>query len=481
MKKTWMKVAFVVALAGLLIAASIDIKNSGVLVTNGYVVAPVSVPDGTAAAPSVKFTTDPNSGLYSAGADQVGVSANGVVSGKFTTTGLDLSTLDLTCNQATATYDAIGIVQGTTPANEFAGVKLTNTTAATGAVKVQVSPSLVWHGTADNTAVGDVSETHDWRAYVLPVTNAGATQSKWILGQSFNGGAYAKRIAVDGALLNASIGFGAHNAMSTGAYGVAVGNLALAQVSNGDYDTAVGDHSLYSVVSGGQNTSVGAYSLYSTTGSSCLGLGLGAGRYETGSFAAYIDTIGRTTEALGKVNSLIYGVMNATTTGSLQNIALNGNVITQNAAAFGGGERRTVVTKLTTNATAFNIWENTNTVVLATGAIPSVVTALVAETCVNIKARCTAVDKADTAGNGSWEYADLCCNKGGTTTCSAGATAIRAVATGTLATATVAIAPCNTVAGACTTADAPGVTITGVAATNVNWKCVIDTFVTDNT
>jgi hypothetical protein len=35
------------------------------------------VPDGTAAAPGIAFETDPNTGIYSPGADQLAVATNG--------------------------------------------------------------------------------------------------------------------------------------------------------------------------------------------------------------------------------------------------------------------------------------------------------------------------------------------------------------------------------------------------------------------
>jgi hypothetical protein len=44
-------------------------------------------PDGTAAAPSIAFESDPNSGLFSAGADQVAISTNGTERARITSTG----------------------------------------------------------------------------------------------------------------------------------------------------------------------------------------------------------------------------------------------------------------------------------------------------------------------------------------------------------------------------------------------------------
>lgn len=148
MKKTWMKVAFVVALAAFLIAASIDIKNSGVMVTNGYIVAPVRGPNGAAATPTFGFSGDAGNGMYLSAADTLGFSAGGTGSLTVSTTAVtsalpvDLGTNDLTCNQGTYTVDAITALTApsTTTAVASDGILLRNTTAA--ATAQEFSPSL---------------------------------------------------------------------------------------------------------------------------------------------------------------------------------------------------------------------------------------------------------------------------------------------------------------------------------------------------
>lgn len=61
------------------------------------------------------------------------------------------------------------------------GVLATNTTAATAAVPVQVSPRTRWCGTAWNS-VGLASETNCFFAEALPATVAGTTTATWKLG-----------------------------------------------------------------------------------------------------------------------------------------------------------------------------------------------------------------------------------------------------------------------------------------------------------
>jgi len=161
---------------------------------------PLLAPDGTAAAPSMKFTSDPNSGVYSAGADQVGVSAGGVISGKFTTTGLDLGTLDLTCNQATATVDGITALTAPAAATIAAsdGILLRNTTAA--ATAQEFSPSLRLDGVG--YTAGPTNTRQSWAITNKPTS---ATAGKLALDFA-SGGGYAEAMSLtqSGAVMVAS-------------------------------------------------------------------------------------------------------------------------------------------------------------------------------------------------------------------------------------------------------------------------------------
>ena len=76
------------------------------------------------------------------------------------------------------------------------GVVVQNTTTATGAVPVQISPRLKLCGTADNTSSGDVSETDCFIVEVLPATVAGPTTATLNISASIAGGAYTNRLAL---------------------------------------------------------------------------------------------------------------------------------------------------------------------------------------------------------------------------------------------------------------------------------------------
>ncbi|MFA5937074.1 MAG: tail fiber domain-containing protein [Candidatus Paceibacterota bacterium] len=115
---------------------------------------------------------------------------------------------------------------------------------------------------------------------------------------------------------NIAIGYQTLLYNQTGSNNVAIGNSALYGVStnsNGN-NTAIGTGAGYLVTTGGNNnTYLGFRAGYAgTTGASNLMLGYLAGRYETAGNKIILDTIDRTTEALGRTSALIYGVTNAT-------------------------------------------------------------------------------------------------------------------------------------------------------------------------
>lgn len=134
-------------------------------------------------------------------AQAIGALSTGVLLGT-TTTGV-LSSLGVgTVAQA--------LIGGTTPAFGNAisvnGIALTatdgwilqNTTAATGAVTVQVSPRTKFCGTAWNS-VGTASETDCFAIDVLPATVAGATTNTLRFSSSIAGGAYSALFTMNSA------------------------------------------------------------------------------------------------------------------------------------------------------------------------------------------------------------------------------------------------------------------------------------------
>jgi len=93
-------------------------------------------PDGTAAAPSIAFESDPNTGIYSPGADQVAISTGGSQRLSISANGT-LSTTSTTA--ATASF--------TGPANAYVDI-----TDGTGIFRTQLSSNVPFIGAASNHA-----------------------------------------------------------------------------------------------------------------------------------------------------------------------------------------------------------------------------------------------------------------------------------------------------------------------------------------
>lgn len=96
---------------------------------------------------------------------------------------------------------------------------LTNQTAATAGVPVQMSPRVKWCGTAYNS-VSTLSETNCFFAEVLPSTVAGTTTASYKIGYIAPGGAvnYPVIVNSDGSVSFAtSVNFGAGSVLSSGA------------------------------------------------------------------------------------------------------------------------------------------------------------------------------------------------------------------------------------------------------------------------
>ena len=145
---------------------------------------------------------------------------------------------------------------------------------------------------------------------------------------------------------NTGVGYSALANTATGDDNVAIGNSALLYNSVGSQNIAIGSEALRGVstqslsnntvigyrsgYSAGANTDyntyVGAFSGFANTaGTNNVYLGYYAGKYETGSNKLFIDNQDRTTEALSRTNSLIYGIFNSTV--ASQSFTINaGNV-----------------------------------------------------------------------------------------------------------------------------------------------------------
>ena len=124
---------------------------------------------------------------------------------------------------------------------------------------------------------------------------------------------------------NLALGGTALGALTTGFYNTAMGTNALRNLLTGQGNTAVGEAALLNLNSDqSYNTAIGYRTGFATTGSNSLMLGWNAGTYETGGNSLYIDALDRSTEALGKTTSLIYGTFNATATNQI--LTINGRV-----------------------------------------------------------------------------------------------------------------------------------------------------------
>jgi hypothetical protein len=111
---------------------------------------------------------------------------------------------------------------------------------------------------------------------------------------------------------NVAFGFASLSGNTTGCDNLAVGSFSLDANTTGACNIGIGNQSLTNNTTGINNTALGFASLCTNlTGNNNVGLGFSAGKYETASNTIYIDNIDRTSIALGKTNSLLYGVTNS--------------------------------------------------------------------------------------------------------------------------------------------------------------------------
>lgn len=156
-------------------------------------------PDGTISAPSNSFSTDSDTGTSRVAANRFGIIAGGawravidgagIINASDQYFGWSGSAGDASTAPDTFIFRAAaGVISMTRTAlgtTSSTGLQLVNSTAATGGTTVQISPRLLWRGTAWDTAA---SQTVDFFAEVLPATAATPTGT-WKLGYSLNGAA----------------------------------------------------------------------------------------------------------------------------------------------------------------------------------------------------------------------------------------------------------------------------------------------------
>jgi hypothetical protein len=128
-----------------------------------------------------------------------------------------------------------------------------------------------------------------------------------------------------------AIGQSAGVGPTTGSGNVSMGRNTLNNSTGGSAgNVAIGYYALYG---NGVNNSVKTYNTalgytagYNIVGTNNVFLGSYAGKYETGSNKIILDSLDRTTEALGRSNALIYGVTNSTASSQILALGGGGNV-----------------------------------------------------------------------------------------------------------------------------------------------------------
>jgi len=252
----------------------------------------LSLPAGVAGAPSLSFTGDLDSGLWSSGADTLNFSAGGAEMVRILSSG--------NVGIGTTAPGARLEIDGSEDATQLI-VKANSTQSnANPLIRLQNSAGtdLAWLS-SDN-------QSNIFLGFEAGKSNTVTSGSSGLYNTFIGSG--AGRLNTTG-YANAAIGFQALTANTTGVANIANGSSALYSNTTGNYNTAAGYQSLYSNISGSNNTANGMYSLYSNT--------TGAYNVANGYQALYSNTTGAYNVANGM------GSLFSNTSGN-QNVA-NGN------------------------------------------------------------------------------------------------------------------------------------------------------------
>ena len=219
-----------------------------------FSLSPTEFGKGTQAAPSITFTGDVNTGLYSPTADQVGITVSGfehfrVARNLVTISGaLNVNNGALTTEQD-ASINSIEIGRG-------GGGQLTNTRVGDNALQGNTT------GTGNTAAGKDALQGN-----TTGTGNTAAGKDALLNNQ--------------GGVENTSIGHQSLYSNVGGSNSTALGGSALYSANNVNNNTAIGQSSLHDVVAGSNNTAVGAQSLVNTLTSNNVGIGFEAGLTNT--------------------------------------------------------------------------------------------------------------------------------------------------------------------------------------------------------
>jgi hypothetical protein len=218
---------------------------------NGYYISPnaLSLGTGTAAAPSLTFTGDSTSGIYSAGAGTINVATGGA-------------------NRLTVAPNGNVGIGTTTPGS---ALDVAGDVNFTGSVRFQGTQVLRFPG--GNTALG---------ASTLQLNTTGYRNT------AIGGSALFANTSGAG---NTAIGDGGLSANTTGETNTAVGGSALQANTTGFDNTATGYAALFSNTVGGSNTASGGDALANNT--------TGNNNTASGELALYNNTTGNNNIAIG--------------------------------------------------------------------------------------------------------------------------------------------------------------------------------------
>jgi hypothetical protein len=237
---------------------------------------------GSAFAPSLRFTSSANTGLFSSVADSVDIATAGTTratvdsGGTLTLTG-SLNLPPSTVSQGNVLKSGQRFLHDTGSNNTFLGVQAGNFTLIgtdnTGVGVFALSSTTIGQG---NTAVGAGALNRNEDACCNTAVGAAALalNTTATYNTAVGSGALGQTTT---ACCNTATGALALGGLNTGAANTATGYLALANNTSGIQNTAVGLSALSSNTGGANNTAIGSLALNGATGNSNIAVGAFAG------------------------------------------------------------------------------------------------------------------------------------------------------------------------------------------------------------
>lgn len=255
---------------------------------------------GTVGAPTYSFSGDTNTGMYSAGADQLGFTTGGTNRMLITTTNIDLTSTNINLNAPTVKINSNNVL--TTPLQEDldANVKdiLNANTITTGNIASVdytrfidftapniisfTSPSSIWLDTPEilqNTRNKQLVDIHNnnntYAGLTSKVGSTNCTSYGSFAGSNTSGtnntaiGYNTMPIASISAIENTALGSNALVALTSARSNTAIGNLALSGITTGNYNTTIGRNSGLGITTGVDNICIGTNNNNTGSSASC--------------------------------------------------------------------------------------------------------------------------------------------------------------------------------------------------------------------